>query len=74
MKLTGHVLIEASDGQRAEGPNMVVNGGRDIFASLLDDNTGTRPSHIALGTGTTAITLTDTTLENEQDRNAIATT
>jgi len=74
MKITGRVRLETSDGQVVEGENMVVNGGRDIFASLIADNTGTRPTHIALGTGTTPTTLTDITLENEQGRNAIAST
>lgn len=79
MQPSGYVRVEAhdKDGNRvflSEGKNMVVNGGRDLFADLIADNTGTRPSHMAVGTGSTAITLTDTTLESEVDRNAIANT
>ena len=70
--LIGRVVVEASDGQRVEGTNMLVNGGRDLFADIIGGDSSTVPTHIAMGTGTTAITVTDTTLENEQDRNAIS--
>lgn len=79
MQPRGHVLVEAHDRDgvcvfRSEGDNMIVNGGRDLFADLIADNTGTRPSYMAVGTGSTAITVSDTTLESELDRNAIALT
>ena len=54
--------------------NIVVNGGRDRFAALVAQVSTVFPSHIAIGTGTTAATVTDTAMETEVDRNVIGTT
>lgn len=53
--------------------NMIVNGGYDLICNAL--GAGSRPgilSHIALGTGTTAVAATQTTLVTELTRLAAA--
>lgn len=50
--------------------NLVVNNGLDLLRDLLG-GTGHRPSHIGLGTGVTAVTATDTSIETEQFRGEI---
>lgn len=53
---------------------MVVTTGLNRIAALLAQDSTAFPSHIAIGTGTTAAAAGDTALETEVDRNAIATT
>lgn len=48
-------------------PNLVVNGGIALTASLLVGS-GTAPSHAAIGTGTTEPQVTDTALAAEYAR------
>ena len=45
-------------------PNLVTNAGKAVFANLFIGS-GTAPTHIALGTGTTAAAAGDTALETE---------
>jgi len=72
MNIKGRVRIEVSDGRVFEQDNIVTNGGRDRIAALIAQDTTSFPSHIAIGTGSTAFVVTDTTLDTEVDRNAIA--
>ena len=50
--------------------NLVVDDGIDVIRDLIG-GTGHRPSHIGLGTGSTAVTATDTSIETEQFRGEI---
>ena len=50
--------------------NLVVDDGIDLVRDLIG-GTGHRPSHIGLGTGTTAVLATDTSIETEQFRGEI---
>ena len=50
--------------------NLVVNDGIDLVRDLIG-GTGHRPSHIGLGTGTTAVLATDTSIETEEFRGEI---
>jgi len=50
--------------------NLITTAGRNALVDLWDDGS-TKPSHMAVGTGTTAAAAGDTTLETELDRNAV---
>lgn len=50
--------------------NLVVTSGCELIASQLCEGTIDKPSHMAVGTGTTDPKKADTTLENEIHRNA----
>lgn len=50
-------------------PNLVTDAGKALFANLFIGS-GTAPTHIALGTGTTAAAADDTALETEVYREA----
>lgn len=50
--------------------NLVVNDGIDLVRDLIG-GTGHRPSHIGLGTGSTAVLATDTSIETEEFRGEI---
>ena len=74
MSVRGYVTVEVmhDDGRRevVEQSNVVTNVGRNKFASLLAEDISVFPSHIGIGTGTTAAAVTDTALATEVDRNA----
>lgn len=75
MSVKGFVTVEVihDDGATiVEQSNVVTNVGRNQFASLLAEDISTFPSHLAIGTGSTAATVTDTTLGAEVDRNALS--
>lgn len=75
MPLRGFVSVEVihDDGTTViEQANVVTNVGRNKFAELIAQDTSAFPSHIAIGTGSTAATVTDTALGTEVDRNALA--
>ena len=75
IRLIGSVRVEVHhDDGRTEAytqPNMIVNGGRDRIAALFAQQSTTFPTHLEVGTGTTAPTGTDTTLETAVLRNAV---
>lgn len=71
MQITGHVTIETSTGERAESDNMVVTTGLARMAALLAQDSTAWPTHIAIGTGSTAVAAGNTALVAEVDRNAI---
>lgn len=52
-------------------PNLVVSTGKNHIADQLSDKSEAPMSHMAIGTGTTAATTTDTALQTEIDRNAL---
>lgn len=51
---------------------MIVDVFLTVVRNAIYGDTVTMPSHIAIGTGTTAAVAADTTLENEVDRNTIS--
>jgi hypothetical protein len=68
------VLYENGDTHRIIQDNVVTNNGRDRIAALISQSSVVFPSYIAIGTGTTAVAVTDTAMETEVDRNAITST
>lgn len=70
--IKGRVRIEASDGRIIEQDNIVVNAGRDRVAEIIAGDSTAVPTHVAIGTGSTAALATDTALVTEVDRNALA--
>ncbi len=75
MSVKGHVSVEVvhDDGRREtiSQNNVVTNVGRNQFAALIAQDSSTFPGWIAIGTGTAAADVTDTTLGAEVDRNAL---
>lgn len=75
--LDGHVYAVLRDPRglvKAERvvPNLIVTAGRDaIVDQLLATPAQAKPTHMAVGTGTTAVAATDTALVTELDRNAL---
>lgn len=75
--LTGRVqaVLHGPNGEikhTADVPNLITTAGRNAIIERLDATPGTaQPSHMAIGTGTTAANATDTALETELDRNAL---
>ncbi|MBU0665342.1 MAG: hypothetical protein KJ990_12475 [Proteobacteria bacterium] len=70
-----HFLITRADGTikcDCWHPNLVVTTGKNHIADQLSDKGEAAMSHMAVGTGTTAAVATDTALETEIDRNALA--
>ncbi|OEU58650.1 MAG: hypothetical protein BA871_06785 [Desulfuromonadales bacterium C00003096] len=51
---------------------MIVDAFLTAIRNVIYGDTITMPSHICIGTGTTAATASDTTLETEVDRNTIS--
>jgi hypothetical protein len=55
-----------------EVDNLITTAGRNAIVERLDSSPATgQPTHMAVGTGTTAANAADTTLETELDRNAL---
>lgn len=77
LKVYGHILVEVFDenGVRKdyrEKKNLVVTAGRDAIIERLDSSPATtQPTHMAIGTGSTAPVAGNTTLGTEIDRNAL---
>lgn len=69
-----HFLIKGPDGlvklDKWER-NLVVTVGRAHIADQLSDQSEAQMSHMAVGTGTTAVVAGDTALQTELDRNAL---
>lgn len=74
MNLTGEVRItlRGPDGRIKESDvqNLVVTTGKQHVADQLSGQLEASMSHMAVGTGTTAAALTDTSLETELNRRA----
>ncbi len=52
---------------------VITNDGLDAISDVVG-NSGTAPSYIAIGTGSATVTVNDTTLDTEVDRNGITNT
>lgn len=75
---TGRVTLTVLDSDMKvkevrEFDNLVVTTGCELIASQFCDETMEKPSHMAIGTGTTAPKKADTALETEVKRKAFKT-
>ena len=70
-KVTGQVTIQKNGEVVRDIPNTIVTAGKVNIAALITD-AGVKMTHMAVGTGSTAVAAGDTTLETENDRNALS--
>jgi len=72
LKLKGHITIKRYHNDELvevkEFPNLVVNAGKSEVAKLISGLSTTPFKYIAIGTGTTAETASDTALQTEVQR------
>ena len=73
LTLTGALTISLNDVVVQETNNLVVTAGKNWVADRMND-ANTVMTHMALGTGTNAAAVGDTTLQTEIDRNALTST
>jgi hypothetical protein len=79
IKMTGDlkIVLTDADGQikhEQEIKNLVVTTGKNFIASRMKDATATAMTHMAIGSGTTAAAVGDTTLGTELGRVALTST
>lgn len=74
LKLKGKLTIALNDEVVQEVPNLVVTTGKDYVASRMKDATATAMSHMAIGTGSTAASASDTALGNQSARTTLTST
>lgn len=79
IKVTGELRItvtnpEGNIKQEVVIPNLVVTVGKNFIASRMKDATATAMTHMAIGSGTTAAAVGDTTLGTELGRVALTST
>jgi len=79
IKMTGDlkIVLTDADGQikhEQEIKNLVVTTGKNFIASRIKDATATAMTHMAIGSGTTAAAVGDTTLGTELGRVALTST
>lgn len=75
-KLTGNLKVKLTDEfgnlkEEREFKNLVVTAGKQWVAALMQSGSGTPMGYMAVGTGTTAAVVGDTTLETELSRVAL---
>ena len=73
LTLTGALVISMNDVVVQRTKNLVVTAGKEWVADRMND-ANTVMTHMALGTGTNAAAVGDTTLQTEIDRNALTST
>ena len=73
LTLTGALVISLNDVVVQRTKNLVVTAGKEWVADRMN-NANTVMTHMALGTGTNAAAVGDTTLQTEIDRNALTST
>tara|TARA_R110002020_G_scaffold108005_1_gene250541 strand:- start:2508 stop:2930 length:423 start_codon:yes stop_codon:yes gene_type:complete len=73
LTLTGALTISLNDVVVQKTNNLVVTAGKNWVADRMN-NANTVMTHMALGTGTNAAAVGDTTLQTEIDRNALTST
>jgi len=71
--LTGALTIAVNNEVIQETNNLVVTAGKNWVADRMNDANAVM-SHMAVGTGTNAAAAGDTTLQTENDRNALTST
>jgi len=69
-KLTGKLQISLNGKVVQETPNLILTAGKSWIPTVVA-GTGTKMSHIAVGTGSTAPVIGDTALETEIARTAL---
>lgn len=74
LKMKGRLLISLNDVVVKDIDNLVVTAGKEYVASRMKGTSASVMSHMAVGTGTTAAAVSQTTLVAEVDRNAIDST
>lgn len=79
IKVTGELRItvtnpEGNIKQEVVIPNLVVTVGKNFIASRMKDATATAMTHMAIGSGTTAAAVGDTTLGTELGRVTLTST
>jgi hypothetical protein len=79
IKMTGNLKIVLMDENgtvkhEEELKNLVVTTGKGFIASRMKDTTATAMSHMAIGSGTTAAAIGDTTLGTELGRVSLTST
>jgi chloramphenicol 3-O-phosphotransferase len=79
IKMTGELRItvtnpEGNLKQEVVIPNLVVTAGKGYIASRMKDATATAMSHMAIGSGSTAAAVGDTTLGTELGRVSLTST
>lgn len=77
LKLQGklHIVVTDSNGQikqELDVKNLVVSAGKTFIASRMTGTSSSVMSHMAIGTGTTAPSVSDTTLGTEAGRVSLA--
>ncbi len=71
LKVTGAVKILINGEVVQELNNLVVTAGLEFIAARMGSASADVMSHMAIGSGTTAAAIADTTLETEITRNAL---
>lgn len=79
LKVTGDLSIKLYDENNQVKderyvPNLVVTSGKNFIASRISSNTSVVMSYMSIGTGTTGPAITDTILEHENGKVALANT
>jgi hypothetical protein len=72
LTVTGKVTIRKNGEVVRDIPNTIVTAGKNDMASLVT-GAGSVMTHMAVGTGSTAVAAGDTALGTEIDRNALST-
>ena len=72
VKLTGKLVISLNGEVVQIVHNLVVTAGKDWIASRMQGVVDSVMTHMAIGTGTTAAVIGDTTLETEITRDTLA--
>jgi len=72
VSVTGRVKIFMNGELIRDITNLVVTAGHGFIASRMGSASDTVMTHMAIGTGTTAAVIADTTLETESTRQALA--
>lgn len=73
LSLTGALTISVNGEVVRKINNLVVTSGKELVAANLQGGTPAQVTYMAVGIGTTAANIADTTLESELDRNALTT-
>ncbi len=71
LKITGRLIVKINDEVVHDIPNLVTTAGKGLVAARLASAGSTVVTHMALGTGTTAAAVGDTTMETEVTRQAL---
>jgi len=74
LKLKGRLKIALNGETVKEVDNIVVTDGKEYVASRMKDATATAMSHMAIGTGSTAASSSDSALETEAGRVSLTST